>query len=256
MLNIIDISSWQKDIVLEDVFHYKGVDGCIVKATEDVNYVNPYFEKWVRQLEKLNKPFGFYHFAQYWGSRSNLDDATSQANYFIDKCKNWFGKGIPILDWEVNCNVEWVNRFVNIVHSETGIWPWIYANPWRFDLGNVEPNCGRWIASYPNVAHPTFSQAAQWDTPECDGLVCAWQFCSDGIVKGYHGELDCSIFYGDLKAWNRYAGKTVAEDDTIINANVTSLSNANYSVILTDRKNGKAKQVIENDGYKLTIERK
>lgn len=246
MLNIIDISSWQKDIVLEDVFHYKGVDGCIVKATEDVNYVNPYFSKWVKQLEKMGKPFSFYHFAQ------PFSDAASQANYFIKTCKAWFGKGIPVLDWETGCTVQWVNNFVNIVHSETGIWPWIYANPWRFDRGNVEPNCGRWIASYPNVAHPTFSQAAQWDTPECDGLVCAWQFCSDGIVKGYHGELDCSIFYGDLEAWNKYAGKTDSTPET----SVTSVRNSNYSIVVTDRGTGKDRQMLENDKYKLTIERK
>lgn len=245
MLNIIDISSWQSDIVLGDVMPH--VDGCIVKATEADNYVNPYCDKWVQQLEKIGKPWGFYHFAQAFSS-----DAASQANYFIKNCKGYFGKGIPILDWEVAVNEKWVNTFVNIVHSETGIWPWIYGNAWRFDSGVVERNCARWVAAYPDVYQPTFAQAAKWDVPECDGNVVAWQFCSDGRVKGYRGDLDCSLFYGDGNSWKKYAGRNDAKEEYT----VTALRNSNYSITVTDRKKGKSKQVLESDLYKLTIERK
>lgn len=243
MLKIIDISSWQADIILGNVL--PNIDGCIVKATEADSYTNPYCNKWIAELEKAGKPFGFYHFAQ------PFSDAASQAEYFIRNCKGYFGNGIPVLDWEVPINDRWVNTFVNIVHSETGIWPWIYGNAWRFDSGTVEKNCARWIAAYPDVANPTFEQASKWEVPECDGAVAAWQFCSDGRVKGYHGDLDCSLFYGDLKAWNKYAGKT-----TKPKKRVTQLSNTAYSITVTDKGIGKAKQVLEDKNYKITIERK
>ena len=70
----------------------------------------------------------------------------------------------------------------------------------------MDQDCGRWVASYPAVSHPTFAQAESWDCPDADGLVCMWQFASDGMLQGYNGNLDADIFYGDAAAWNAYAG--------------------------------------------------
>ena len=196
----IDISSWQAGINLPACMD--DFDFCIIKATGGTAYVNPYCDTWVQECIKAGKPWGFYHF----GNDNGYNSASDEARFFIENCWNYFGHGIPILDWEVNdINAEWVNTFVNIVHSETGIWCWVYGNPWRFNQGGVEPNCGRWIASYPDMYRPSI-YAELPECPSCDGLVCAWQFASDSWLPHYGGNLDASVFFGNEEAWAKYAG--------------------------------------------------
>lgn len=200
MLHFIDISSWQGDIDLSPL----PIDAVIVKATQGTSYINEFCDKKVQQAIQLGIPWGFYHFA-------DDGDAIEEADYFIKNCLNYFGNGIPVLDWEYDQSVEWVNEFVNRVHQVTGVWCWIYANPWRFELGDVEPNCMRWIASYPDIESPSFEQAESLDCPDAPGLVGAWQFCSDGMLDGYDGYLDCNLFYGDADAWKSYAGVPIKD---------------------------------------------
>lgn len=110
----------------------------------------------------------------------------------MDDTTNYFGEGIPVLDWEDGQSVAWVNAFVERVHSRTGIWPWIYANPWRFQLGGVNENCGRWVASYPGGA------PRPEECPAADGVpVCCWQYTSTPLDKNY--------FYGGIETWQAYA---------------------------------------------------
>ena len=201
MLNFIDISSHQGDIDLSAL----PIDAVIIKATEATSYVNPYCDSKVQQAKQLGLPWGFYHFAQ-----DNSPEA--EADYFIQNCEGYFGEGIPVLDWEVNQSVDWVNRFVARVHDVKGIWCVIYGNPWRFNQGGVEQNCGRWVASYPShLLYPNFD-VDEGECPDTDGLVCAWQFASDGRLNGYDGNLDLNRFYGDKGAWAAYAGAKVDLD--------------------------------------------
>lgn len=201
MLNFIDISSHQGDIDLSVL----PIDAVIIKATEATSYVNPYCDSKVQQAKQLGLPWGFYHFAQDGSPEA-------EADYFIQNCEGYFGEGIPVLDWEVNQSVDWVNRFVARIHEVKGIWCVIYGNPWRFNQGGVEQNCGRWVASYPShLLYPNFD-AAEGECPDTDGLVCAWQFASDGRLNGYDGNLDLNRFYGDKGAWAAYSGAKVVLD--------------------------------------------
>lgn len=195
MLNVLDISNWQSDI---DINALSGVDAIICKATEDTYYVDPYCDGFYQTAKDRGLLRGFYHFA------GNSDPIT-EADFFISHTEEYFNDGIPILDWEGNQSVDWVNSFVNQIHDRTGVWPIIYANPWRFNQGGVEANCGRWVASYPEVTSPSFEEAAGWECPSVDGIVVGWQFCSDGHVSGYDGNLDCSVFYIDAEDWAKYA---------------------------------------------------
>ena len=196
MMRFIDISDWQNGIDLERVA--SSLDAIVVKATENNYYVSECCNYWVQKLKKIGKPWGFYHFA---GDK----DARIEAEFFVSNCENYFGDGLPILDWEVEQSIGWVNEFVEHVHELTGVWPWVYGNPWRFDQGKLNENCAVWIASYPDVISPNFEDAENWQCPEANGNVVAWQFCSDGTLKGYGGNIDLDLFYGDAKAWNAYA---------------------------------------------------
>ena len=220
----IDISNWKEGLVPSML----DIEFCICKATEGIDFVDWCCDGFIQNCIDNEIPFGFYHFA-------GNDDPETEATFFMSVTQNYWGHGIPILDWETTQNVDWVNKFVRKIHYEKGIWPWIYGNPWRFNQGGVEENCMRWIAAYPNVIHPTLDYDPG-EPPETDGLVGCWQFASDGVVPGYEGDLDIDVFYGDLNAWNAYCGKqpsTVNPPETQINT-----------------------QVLENDDYKITVERK
>lgn len=229
MIGFIDTSNWQGgyDPALT------GADAVIAKATESTCFVDPYCDSIIQQAIANGMPWGFYHFA-------GDGDATGEAAFFLDNCRGYFGQGIPVLDWEGGQTVEWVNAFVEHVHGQTGVWPWIYANPWRFNQGGVNPDCARWVASYPDVASPTWSQAQGWDRPAADGNVVAWQFCSDGAVDGIAGNVDLDLFYGSEEQWQAYAGGDNGPD-----------GGGNDGGADPD---GPA--VLENDAYKVTIERK
>lgn len=230
MMRGIDVSSHQGDIQV----HNMDVDFVIAKATQGVGYVNPWCDIVVQRCISSNKKWGFYHFAD------DRNEPEEDADYFMRNCANYFGQGVPCLDWEElydengrkvsDPDVEWVNRFVRRVHEKKGVWPWIYANPWRFNQGGVEENCGRWIAQYPPVVRPGLDYELP-DAPEVDGLVCCWQYASDGAVDGYSGNLDVDRFFGGEDAWDAYAGTNVAEE-------VESVS------------------VLENDEYRIEVTRK
>ncbi len=234
MLDFIDISSYQADLNLVAVSN--SIQGVIVKATEGTSYVNAYCDRHYRQAENANLLRGFYHFA---GS----GDPLAEAAFFYRNVPGYLHDGIPVLDWEGNQTVAWVNSFVRQFRNLTGIWPWIYANPWRFNQGGVERNCARWVASYPEVSHPTFAQAASWKCPDADGNVVAWQFCSDGRLSGYNANLDCSVYYGDRESWLRYA------DSESLGGGIAGGDGGNGGAVAST-------ETLENDNYKITIERK
>ena len=87
--------------------------------------------------------------------------------------------------------------------------------------------CGRWIASYPDVVRPTLDYDPG-EPPATDGLVCCWQYASDGVVDCYSGNLDVNHFFGDEKAWDAYSGALeLSEDEKIF---VSVLENNDYRV--------------------------
>lgn len=222
----IDISNHQKDLDISSVLPNVGFVMC--KATEGLSFVDAYCDGFVRKCISAGKPWGFYHFA-------GTGKPEYEASCFMEHAYNYFGGGLPMLDWEGDQSVDWVNRFVRAVYAETKVWPVIYGNPWRFNQGGVEPNCGRWVASYPNWYRPSLNIELP-EPPETDGLVCAWQFASDGVVPGAEGwELDVDAFYGDEAAWEAYAaGERGGASNPV----------------------GDSVSVLENGEYRITVERK
>lgn len=212
-------------------------DFVYVKATGGTGYVDPYCDGYVQEAKSLGKKWGFYHF----GDDGYGWNATVEAEWFLSNCANYFGEGMPILDWEMDSmSVAGVNEFVRIVHDRTDVWPLIYANPWRFNQGGVEPNCGRIIAAYPNVLRPTLDYALP-DIPETQGLVACWQYCSDGLVQGAENfYLDLDRFFGDADAWDAYV-----RGDRVVSAPSVG-----------EDGDGTGVSVLENELYRITVERK
>lgn len=210
-MKFIDISGWQAGIDVAKVVKNGGLGAVVAKATEGTDFVDSQCDIYVQQCIANKIPFGYYHFA------SN-DGAEAEAEFFRNNTRDYEHCGIPVLDWEgvydkrgnltFDQPVEWVNAFVEHYHALTGIWPWVYANPWRFKHGKVNENCGRWVAGYPNNGITDINYGIDNDLPSSYnvGSVCAWQFSSSVRINGYNGSLDGDVFYGDKDAWEKYTG--------------------------------------------------
>lgn len=235
MLRFIDISG-NNSLKPSDV--KSTIDAVMVKATEGASYVSSACDPDVQDARRNVIPWGFYHYA-----RNN--DAEREADFFYRNCRNYFGEGIPCLDWEEGQSAAWVNEFVRRVHELSGVWPWVYASRSTFNENpGVEPNCGRWVAQWPGPSVDSFGEAESKSKPKLDeGLVCAWQFTSRGRLSGYSGNLDMNLFYGDKEAWGKYANPDSHSGD----------AGGSVGGPVCDVP---AETVLENDDYKVTIERK
>lgn len=104
-LNFLDTSNWQGGYNPA----LTGADAVIVKATQGDWFVDGVCDSIIQQAKAAGLPWGFYHFA-------DEGDAVKEAAFYIDNCRNYFNDGIPVLDWEGDQSVDWVNEFVEYVH--------------------------------------------------------------------------------------------------------------------------------------------
>ena len=199
-LNGIDISNWQKGIDLSKV----PFDFVIAKATQGTGYVSPDCSRQVEQALALGKCAGIYHYI-------TGGNATAEANYFVDNCKNWAGKAVFCLDWESAENGAWGNEayleeVVKQVKARIGVPPIIYVQASRYRQVKAvadRQNCGLWIAQYASM-NATGYQSEPWNE---GAYACAIrQYSSAGRLNGFGGNLDLNKFYGDRAAWQKYVG--------------------------------------------------
>ena len=198
----IDISGWQAGIDLSKV----PCDFVIVKATQGVNFVSGACDAQVQQAIGLGKPFGFYHYVDGSG-------ATAEADFFIDNCTGYFGKGIPCIDWESAENSAWgdtgyLRQLVQRVIDRTGVKPLIYASASAFPWDVAQAlDCGAWVAQYANN-NATGYQDSPWNEGAYNCAIR--QYSSAGRLAGYNGNLDLDKAYMDAAAWAKYVGRAPA----------------------------------------------
>lgn len=201
----IDISGWQAGIDLSKV----PCDFVIAKATQGASFVSDACDAQVQQAISLGKPFGFYHYVNGAG-------ATSEADFFIDNCAGYFGKGIPCIDWESGENSAWGNtdylkQLVQRVIDRTGVKPLIYASASSFPWDVAQAlDCGAWVAQYADD-DATGYQASPWNEGAYDCVIR--QYSSHGSLDGYSGYLDLDKAYMDADGWARYVGAASAQHE-------------------------------------------
>lgn len=210
MLNGIDISNWQKNIIPSNL----KINFCICKATEGTYFVDRFCDAFITNCKESGILYGFYHFA---GTGNPADEA----KFFFDNCKGYVGEGIPVLDYEVwgeNTNdVEWCERFLTEFRHLSGVWPVLYisashckdfhASAW------IPQTCGLWVAGYPRDFHqwPTLDDMPYDISPW--KLAALWQFASDWKLAGYNGDLDGDVAFMNKTAWGKYAGAKVGKHE-------------------------------------------
>lgn len=125
VLNGIDVSSWQEDLVPADM---ATTDFVIVKATGGTGYANPAFKRHADATLDAGKLLGCYHYAR---ERGCAGSAEAEADYFIKAFKPYAGKAIPFLDWEADAlslGPSWALAWLDRVEGKTGVAPGIYMS--------------------------------------------------------------------------------------------------------------------------------
>lgn len=210
-MNGIDISSWQRDINLSAV----KADFVIVKATEGIGYVDKSCDMLFQKALSLGKKLGFYHFARPTAN----NDPIREADFFYENCKGYFGKAIPILDWEAENkqNVAYAKAWLDRVYQRSGVKPVIYMSESvvnAYDWSSVaNADYGLWVAKYrDNATDYNYNMTNAGSHPKVKWwkFYCMWQWTSTGRLDGYGYNLDCNVFYGDGATWDKYAGKSAA----------------------------------------------
>ena len=209
VMNGIDISKWQSGIDLSAV----KADFVIVKATEGIGYVDKSCDTFFQKALSLGKKLGFYHFAR------PTNDPVREADFFYNNCRGYFGKGIPILDWESGntSDVAWAKRWLDRVYQLSGVKPVIYMSESVVNANNwsavAAADYGLWVAKYrDNNPDYNYSMANAGARPKVKWwkFYCMWQWTSTGRLNGYSGNLDCDVFYGDGSTWDAYVGKSTS----------------------------------------------
>lgn len=207
-LRVIDISSNNGDVKQGKIDY----DAVIIKATEGKTYINPYCDSEFQEAYKLKKKLGVYHFA-----RNTNNSAEDEANFFIKQTKGYIGKAIPVLDWEDKdtSDVSWALKWLQLVEKAYGCKPMIYMSESvvnRYNWSKVASgNYGLWCAKYRDyIADYDWNMASAGSAPSVKywKTIALWQWTSVGRLDGHGGNLDCSIFYGDETAWDKYVGES------------------------------------------------
>lgn len=211
MLRVIDGSHWKGDIVNTSI----DIDAVYTKATEGNYYVDDACDPIVQWAANRGKKWGVFHFAT-----NLITDAITQADYFVDNCLGYIGKGLLMLDnehyyWANGThannalNVEWCLEWLNHVFARTGVRPLLYLDLDVWEHADWSPviaaNFAIVIAAYVDGTDPipNWSMDAKRDpTPQ---QAVGWQFTSTGRLDGYAGNLDCNYFYMDYAGWDAYA---------------------------------------------------
>lgn len=239
VLKGIDISNWQRGFDLTST----KPDFVIVKATEGLNFVDKTCDGFVQDAIKLNIPFGYYHFA-------SLKDASEEATYFYNQTKNYVGKGIPVLDFEVPNSNSWLETWCKTFYGLSGVRPWVYMssdyiNNRGYGTSWVKSNCGLWLAGYPRAY-------TSYPSPDCPykhngWTLAAWQFTSSLAIGGM--SVDGDFFYGDRRAWNAYAGSAGANDSSDCMVPSSTLLELASDVIKGRYGNGMARRAALGSRY-------
>ena len=188
----IDVSGWQAS----NVTCTASYDFAVVKVSQGVGFENSSWRTQAKCVTDRGKSLGLYHYA-------GGNNAEAEADYFVGRARDYIGRAVLVLDWESHQNAQWgnsdwVRRFVQRVHTLTGVWPMVYVQASALGQipGDVRANCGLWVAQYASNA-PTGYQSRPWNYAVYGEAMR--QYTSNGWISGYNGPLDLNYFRGDAR---------------------------------------------------------
>jgi GH25 family lysozyme M1 (1,4-beta-N-acetylmuramidase) len=196
----IDISHWQGTIDWTQVAA-AGKKFAFMKASEDIDYVDPTYPANRAAANANGLLIGAYHFAQ---PDATPGDAQAEADHFLDTAQIASGDLLPVLDLEVSGGLnqtqlqDWVRGYLGRIYERTGIRGVIYMSPafWVKYAGDTTWFADNgykvlWIAHWTTATAPTVPADA-WGGNGWS----FWQYTSSGSVAGISGRVDLDRFNG------------------------------------------------------------
>ena len=163
-----------------------------IKSTESVSITNRFYADDYAQARKHGIPIGAYHFF------SLKTSGAAQAKFFIKHTRFQKGDLPPVLDVEPSDAqiraaggpekmFQQIRVWLRMVKAHCGVSPILYINQMFINkylslAPDVKRNYDVWIARYSEY--------------KPDVRLSFWQLCSDGRVKGIHGDVDINVFNG------------------------------------------------------------
>lgn len=234
----IDVSFWQQDNYKRLIDTY-AKDFVIARATFDFG-VDQFCDLIYQYAKSKGKKLGVYFFPL-----TESSDPEISADWCVEQVKGYIGNTVFFLDWERTNGTDvsktwwalcWLKRF----EEKSGVKPNIYMNTStvrEFNWSEVATNDnGLWLADYGS------NDGYDHGVPE----VPYWPFIMmhQYTSVGDNGNgLDKDVFFGDVNAWNAYAGikeKTepvVNELDKYTDEELADMVLANKFGIDKERKN-------------------
>lgn len=209
-VNGIDVSRWQGSINWNAV-NNSDTEFAFIKATEGVDYVDPYFVQNMQNATAAGLLTGPYHFARPDSSSNNPLDPINEANDFLDAITPYYDTGThlpPVLDIEVfgftppgrqsvkNFVSNWIQNFSDTVYDSMGVRPIIYTGKSAANTYFTDPIASQhdlwlaWWKSSGTANPPTQSDTPAWNTWKY------WQWTAEGSVPGIGGDVDRNLFNG------------------------------------------------------------
>ncbi|MEV6770694.1 glycoside hydrolase family 25 protein [Nocardia sp. NPDC051030] len=201
-----DVSSWQHldgTMINWHAVRASGNNFAMVKATEGLNYVNPYFVQDSLLMRTAGVARGTYHYA-----RPELPPEPQAALYAaVVLGQNGPLDLPPVLDMENSGGlppgalIDWTHRYLNTVQALTGRAPIVYTYPnfWRTAMADSNEFTGYplWIADYRGNDDPELPGGwANWTF---------WQYTSKGSIPGISGNTDLNVYSGAQGDFGRFA---------------------------------------------------
>ena len=185
---IIDVSKYNGNIDWDKVWNSGEIDGVILRISAGAGFsqLDPYFEKNLQAMKRLNIPYGVYIYSY----AENYDEGVFYGNFTNQVLRKF--EGNPSLgiyfDLEENGIVAHLSteEWEQVVKGYMGVCPsakiYTYTNFLETKLNtSYLRSLTTWIANY-----------AVTDRP---GDFRGWQYTSKGKVTGINGDVDISIFY-------------------------------------------------------------
>ena len=204
----IDVSMHNGNIDYAQV-KSSGIEVVIIKATEGVDYVDPYLERNYTNSKQNGLYTGFYHFM------SEKTEPTRQAEDFYNAIKDKEYNVIPVLDIETNHKersskevtdrcLEFLNRFKALSGLDCVIYTGGYFG--RDVLDNRIKYYKAWIAHY-GVTEPMYTGFTD---------VVGHQYTETGAVNGIEGNVDLNNFTESILLNSTVTNKATTQNNNLI----------------------------------------
>lgn len=189
----IDVSKWQGEIDWKAV-KKAGVEFAMIRIGYQTGIgkelkLDPYFERNISLANQENIPIGLY----FYSYASTNDEAIEQANWILDKIKD-YQVSLPIaFDWENwNSFSSFEINFLDLNQIAKTFINQIEKNNYKAMLYSSKSYLDNIWYTYDNVWLAHYTKKTSYE-----GKYVMWQRSSNGKVEGINADVDLNVLYNN-----------------------------------------------------------